>query len=76
MSTVLIAVLALTLRTAFGYDEDFDKTDINKILGDEDLYHKYVDCLLDKGPCEVENSQEVRSKFFVYHHDGVCHFVF
>ncbi|XP_026320741.1 ejaculatory bulb-specific protein 3-like isoform X2 [Hyposmocoma kahamanoa] len=61
MNTLLVAVLALALPLAFCYDEIFDKIDLDKILGDDNLFNKYIDCLLDKGPCEpMEHAPEFR----------------
>lgn len=65
MSTLLVTVLALALPLAFGYDEIFDKMDVDKIIGDDDLFNSYAACLLDRGSCNAEHSAEFRSKLFV-----------
>lgn len=65
MNTLLMAVLALAVPSAFCYDEIFDKIDLDKILGDDSLFNKYIDCMLDKGPCDsLEHAPEFRSKLF------------
>ncbi|CAH1640307.1 unnamed protein product [Spodoptera littoralis] len=60
MNALLIAVFALAAPLAFGYDEKYDKLDVDKILGDDALFTAYINCMLDKGPCSVEHSADFR----------------
>ncbi|XP_012549936.3 allergen Tha p 1 [Bombyx mori] len=61
MNNLLIAILALTLPfSIWCYDEKYDKIDVDKILSDDKLFTDYINCMLDKGPCEVEYSSEFK----------------
>lgn len=62
MNVVLITVFAVTAPFVLGYDEIYDKIDVDKILADDKLFSSYIECMLDKGPCSVEHSADFRSK--------------
>ncbi|XP_072942747.1 ejaculatory bulb-specific protein 3-like [Epargyreus clarus] len=55
-----LAIIALAAPLAAGYDEMFDKIDIDKILADDALFTEYVECFLDKGPCKAELAVEFK----------------
>nr|AVM86425.1 chemosensory protein [Corythucha ciliata] len=51
-------LLALhVLATATAYTTSYDKVDIDNIFKNERLYKKYLECLLDKGPCPPEGKE-------------------
>nr|ASA40083.1 chemosensory protein 22 [Helicoverpa assulta] len=60
MKVLIVAVLALVAPSALGYDEKYDKLDVDKIIGDDALFTAYTDCMLDKGPCTVEHSEDFK----------------
>lgn len=53
-------VLSLFMTVALGYDEKFDKIDVDKILSDDVLLTSYLNCFLDKGPCTEEYASEYK----------------
>ncbi|CAG9795807.1 unnamed protein product [Diatraea saccharalis] len=57
---VIFVVMAALAPFVLSYDEKYDKIDVDKILGDEALFNAYLDCLLDKGPCNQENAADFR----------------
>lgn len=63
MFALFVAVFALVAPFTLGYDEIYDKLDVDKIIGDDALFTAYINCLLDKGECSVEHSADFRSKF-------------
>lgn len=63
MKIFAFALCALAVPLVMGYDEKYDKLDVDKILGDEELFNAYIQCMLDKGPCSVEHSEDFRSKY-------------
>lgn len=65
-SLLLLAVVTLAVPLVMCYDAVYDKIDVDKILGDEDLFAKYTDCMLNKGPCDVEHSEDFKSKLNFY----------
>nr|QEI46811.1 chemosensory protein 13 [Galleria mellonella] len=60
MKTVFITVVAMAITIVFGYDEIFDKVDVDKIINDDSLFTGYIDCMLEKGPCTLEHSEEFK----------------
>ncbi|XP_075981790.1 ejaculatory bulb-specific protein 3-like [Anticarsia gemmatalis] len=60
MNALLIAVIAFAAPFALGYDEIYDKLDVDKILADDALFTAYINCMLDKGDCSVEHSADFR----------------
>jgi hypothetical protein len=63
MQVLLLAVMAALAPFVVCYDEAFDKIDIDKILGDDAMFVQYINCMLDKGPCDLEHSAEFKSEF-------------
>nr|WPA71052.1 chemosensory protein protein 3 [Diaphania glauculalis] len=60
MKVFLFTVMAVLAPLVLCYDEKYDKIDVDKILGDDAVFTGYLNCLLDKGPCDLENSKEFR----------------
>ncbi|XP_059060888.1 ejaculatory bulb-specific protein 3-like [Achroia grisella] len=60
MKAVIITVIAMAIPMVFCYDEIFDKVDVDKIINDDTLFTGYIDCMLDKGPCNLEHSAEFK----------------
>nr|CAJ2313441.1 Ejaculatory bulb-specific protein 3 [Metisa plana] len=61
MNRIATALALMTISNlVLGYDEIYDKIDVDKILADEALFDAYIDCMLDKGPCTAEHSPEFR----------------
>nr|WPO56420.1 chemosensory protein [Leucinodes orbonalis] len=60
MKVLIFAVMAAIAPMVFCYDEKYDKIDVDKILGDEAMFNGYLNCLLDKGPCELEYATDYR----------------
>ncbi|XP_053615089.1 ejaculatory bulb-specific protein 3-like [Plodia interpunctella] len=60
MKAVCIALVALAIPLVLCYDEKFDKVDVDKIIGDDNLFTGYINCMLDKGPCDLEHSEEFK----------------
>nr|APY22695.1 chemosensory protein 36 [Cnaphalocrocis medinalis] len=60
MKVFLFTVMAVLAPMALCYDEKYDKIDMDKILGDNAMFTGYINCLLDKGPCELEYSADFR----------------
>nr|XP_026494774.1 ejaculatory bulb-specific protein 3-like [Vanessa tameamea] len=56
-ATVALSLLVVCVK---GYDEKFDKIDIDKVLKDDTLLTAYLNCFLDKGPCTEEYSSEYK----------------
>ncbi|XP_047521543.1 ejaculatory bulb-specific protein 3-like [Pieris napi] len=44
----------------FGYDEKYDSVDVDKIISDDAVFLAYINCFLDKGPCDKEYAQDYR----------------
>ncbi|CAK1552536.1 unnamed protein product [Leptosia nina] len=59
MLLFLVSFLVMS-TTVFGYDEKFNKIDVDKILADDNLLMAYLNCFLDKGPCDKEYAQDFR----------------
>nr|ALS03840.1 chemosensory protein 15 [Ectropis obliqua] len=57
---LLLAIVTLAVPLVVCYDEIYDKIDVDKIIADDALFTKYIDCMLDKGPCEVEHSADFK----------------
>lgn len=53
-------VLSLFMTVVLGYDEKYDKIDVDKILSDDALLTSYLNCFLDKGPCTEEYASEYK----------------
>ncbi|CAB3231664.1 unnamed protein product [Arctia plantaginis] len=60
MIALFVAVFAFVTPFTLGYDEIYDKLDVDKILADDALFTSYINCLLDKGECSVEHSADFR----------------
>ncbi|KAL0820545.1 hypothetical protein ABMA28_006396 [Loxostege sticticalis] len=60
MKLIFCAVLAAMAPLVLCYDEKYDKIDVDKIIGDDAMFTGYLNCLLDKGPCDLENSTDFR----------------
>ncbi|KAL4715055.1 hypothetical protein ACJJTC_003206 [Scirpophaga incertulas] len=56
----LFLLLAAAVATVVCYDEKYDKIDVDKIINDDTLFQAYIDCMLDKGPCDQENSADFK----------------
>ncbi|CAH2089584.1 unnamed protein product [Euphydryas editha] len=54
-------VFSLFMTTVvLGYDEKYDKIDVDKILNDDALLTSYANCFLDKGPCTEQFSSDYK----------------
>nr|AYC12350.1 chemosensory protein 5 [Clostera restitura] len=60
MKFFIMTLMAISTPFVLGYDEIYDKIDVDKILNDDALFVTYINCLLDKGACSVEHSAEFR----------------
>ncbi|XP_072942437.1 ejaculatory bulb-specific protein 3-like isoform X2 [Epargyreus clarus] len=60
MSIFGVVIIAIAAPLAAGYDEMFDKMDIDKILANDALFTEYVECFVDKGPCKAELAVEFK----------------
>ncbi|KAG6454411.1 ejaculatory bulb-specific protein 3 isoform X2 [Manduca sexta] len=58
MKVLLLAVVFVA--TVWCYDEKYDKIDVDKIIADDNLFKAYIDCMLDKGPCKEEYSEDFK----------------
>lgn len=58
-------VLSLLMTLVLGYDEKYDKIDVDKILADDALLTSYLNCFLDKGPCNEEYASEYKGIILV-----------
>lgn len=54
--------LMLVVPSILGYDEKYDKIDPDKIINDDALFSAYIDCMLDRGSCTVEYSEDFKSE--------------
>ncbi|XP_048483633.1 ejaculatory bulb-specific protein 3 [Plutella xylostella] len=59
----LLLLLVISAPLVLGYDAKYDQLDVDKILADDDTFSAYVNCLLDKGPCSVEHSEDFKTIF-------------
>lgn len=64
----IIAVLAISLQITLTYTQNitiyttkYDYIDMKEIISNKRILDSYVDCLLDKGPCNAEG-KELKSK--------------
>nr|UNG39396.1 chemosensory protein 2 [Apocheima cinerarius] len=57
---LLLTVVTLAVPLVMCYDEVYDTIDVDKIIADDGLFTKYIDCMLNKGPCDVEHSAEFK----------------
>ncbi|XP_013187534.1 ejaculatory bulb-specific protein 3 [Amyelois transitella] len=60
MKAISVAFVALAIPLVMCYDEKFDKVDVDKIIGDDSLFSGYINCMLEKGPCDLEHSEEFK----------------
>ncbi|XP_022127765.2 ejaculatory bulb-specific protein 3-like [Pieris rapae] len=59
MFLFIISFLILS-QGIFGYDEKYNNVDVDKIISDDTLLLAYINCFLDKGPCDTEFAQDYR----------------
>ncbi|XP_044746305.1 ejaculatory bulb-specific protein 3-like [Coccinella septempunctata] len=51
---VLVFGFVSFARSASTYTDKFDKVDLDALVKNERLFKTYVNCLLDKGPCQPD----------------------
>ncbi|KAJ0174097.1 hypothetical protein K1T71_010243 [Dendrolimus kikuchii] len=60
MKVLVGIVLVLAVPYILCYDEKYDKIDADKIINDDKLFSAYLDCMLDRGPCTLEYSEDFK----------------
>nr|QGN03661.1 putative chemosensory protein 12 [Conopomorpha sinensis]WGJ79144.1 chemosensory protein 5 [Conopomorpha sinensis] len=56
---VLLTLLGLVAAVTC-YDAAYENVDVDKIIADDALLTRYMNCMLDKGPCDLELSAEFK----------------
>ncbi|CAH4030420.1 ejaculatory bulb-specific protein 3-like [Pieris brassicae] len=57
---ISIITCLLLSPAIFGYDEKYNNVDVDKIISDDTLLLNYINCFLDKGPCDSDFAQDYR----------------
>ena len=58
---ILFVTMAYTIEC---YDDKFNKIDVDKVINDETMFNSYLNCFLDKGPCNEEYATEFKGFYY------------
>ncbi|CAH0401221.1 unnamed protein product [Chilo suppressalis] len=61
VTMAIFVMLASVAQQVMCYDEKYDKMEVDKIIANDELFNSYLNCWLDKGPCDKENAAEMKT---------------